>query len=111
MAAMQLPDNPATPSGQNPGQQPASCRPAVGMRKASNPESGRLKSGLHLKRGPNPDPQESAGLNGRVLGFFRQINTDGADDVLSCFHLCAADPYRSGMALQSEGCSDVTQKK
>lgn len=36
VAATELPVNPATPSAQNPGQPPASCRPAVGMRKASN---------------------------------------------------------------------------
>lgn len=80
------------------------------MRKASNPESGQLKSGLHLKRGPNPDPQERAGLNGRVLGFFRQINIDGM--MLYLVFICAAaDTYRNGMALQSEGWSGVTQKK
>lgn len=39
VATMELPVNPATPSAQNPGQQPASCRPAVGVRKASNQES------------------------------------------------------------------------
>lgn len=81
------PVNPATPSAQNPSQQPASCRPAVGMKKASNQKSLQLRSSLHLKRGPSPDPQESTALNGRVLGFFRQINSDGAVDVLSCFHL------------------------
>lgn len=110
MAAMELPDNPATPSGQHPGQRPASCRPAVGMRKASNPESGRLRSGLHRKRRPNPDPQESAGLNGRVLGFFRQIKVDGRM-LYPVFICAAADTYENSMALQREGQSDVTQKK
>lgn len=75
------------PISRNPGQQSASWRAAVGVRKASNQEPQWLRSHLHLKRGPSPDPQESAALKGRVLGSFRQMNIDGADEASSCFHL------------------------
>lgn len=99
-AVTELPVNPASPSAQNLGQQLASCRPAVGMRQASNQESLQLRSSLHLKRGPAQTPRKVQLLmEGCWLSSGKLISMEQMMFYL-VFICTTAAMYGNGMALQ-----------